>query len=191
MLNRVLLLIVIFLPLCSCKQVDSKNIETSKKIETSKPKEVVEVREEKKELTKPKPLRESYLVNDSLIIDWIIGLERIVKNSKLEMSKKTIQNRHVDNLMDTIITRTYGKTKLISYKTVSKEWVYKASIEDSEVGLNKIIRVGNDITAIEKHLKFGIHTNLLRIKNIEQTSEFILKFESRELKRIEFKGYVD
>ena len=44
---------------------------------------------------------------------------------------------------------------------------------------------------MEKSLAIGIQNDILKIGNLEQTSEYILRFESGNLKTIEFNGYMD
>jgi len=180
--HLLIILIGILISLNSCIQTEPK------KIEESEVKEIVETKEEKAELTSA---ADSYIENDSLVIVLKSELEKIALNKKFTIEKKPIQNRHVDNLMDTIVTRTYKNTKLTSYKATNEEWIYKAKIENSEFELNDFIKVGTKKYVVEKSLGIGIHTDILKIGNLEKTSEFILRFASGNLKTIEFEGYVD
>lgn len=182
MTKQLLFIIGILILLNSCKQTESKKMEES---------EVKEVVETKKETNEPTTVAESYIENDSLVIVLKSELEKIALNKKFTIEKKPIQNRHVDNLIDTIVTRTYENTKLTSYKATSKEWIYRAKIENSEFTLNNFIKVGTKKYVVEKSLAKGIQNDTLRIGNLEQTSVFNLIFEPGILKLIEYDGYVD
>ena len=175
-------LIGILILINSCKQTEAKKIEES---------EVKEVVETKKETTDSTSVAESYIENDSLVIGLNSELEKIASNKKFTVEKKPIKNRHVDNLTDTIVNRTFENTKLTSYKATSEEWVYKAQIENSEFRLNDFIKVGTKKYVVEKSLAIGIQSDILKIGNLEQTSEYILRFENGNLKTIEFNGYMD
>ena len=157
-------------------------------MDESEVKDVVEI---EKETSESNSVAESYIENDSLVIVLKSELEKIALNEKFAIEKKPTQNRHVDNLVDTIITRTFEKTKLTSYKTTSEEWIYKAKIENSEFELNDFIKVGTKKYVVEKSLAKGIQNDTLKIGNLEQTSVFNLIFESGILKLIEYDGYVD
>ena len=152
---------------------------------------VKEVVETKKETSESNSVSESYVENDSLVILLKSELEKIAHNKKFSIEKKPIQNRHVDNLVDTIVTRTFENTKLTSYKSTSEEWIYNAKIENSEFELNDFIKVGTKKYVVEKSLAKGIQNDTLKIGNLEQTSVFNLIFESGILKLIEYDGYVD
>jgi len=175
-------IIGILISLNSCKQTEPKKIEES---------ETKEITETKKETTESNSVEESYVENDSLVIALKSELEKIALSKKFTIEKKPIQNRHVDNLVDTIITRTFENTELTSYKTASEEWIYKAKIENSEFELNNFIKVGTKKYVVEKSLAKGIKNDTLTIGNLEQTSVFNLIFESGILKLIEYDGYVD
>ena len=157
-------------------------------MDESEVKDVVEI---EKETSESNSVTESYIENDSLVIVLKSELEKIALNKKFTIEKKPIQNRHVDNLVDTIITRTFENTKLTSYKATTEEWIYKAKIENSEFELNDFIKVGTKKYVVEKSLAKGIQNDTLKIGNLEQTSVFNLIFESGILKLIEYEGYVD
>ena len=157
-------------------------------MDESEVKDVVEI---EKETSESNSVAESYIENDSLLIMLKSELEKIALNEKFTIEKKPIQNRHVDNLVDTIITRTFENTKLTSYKATTEEWIYKAKIENSEFELNDFIKVGTKKYVVEKSLAKGIQNDTLKIGNLEQTSVFNLIFESGILKLIEYDGYVD
>ena len=182
MTKQLLIIIGILISLNSCKQTESK------KMDESEVKDIVEI---KKETSESNSVAESYIENDSLVIVLKSKLEKIALNEKFTIEKKPIQNRHVDNLVDTIITRNFENTKLTSYKATTQEWIYKAKIENSEFELNDFIKVGTKKYVVEKSLAKGIQNDTLKIGNLEQTSVFNLIFESGILKLIEYDGYVD
>ncbi|WKB82928.1 hypothetical protein QYR09_07775 [Cellulophaga lytica] len=118
-------------------------------------------------------------------------MEKIALDPKFEINRKPIKNRHVDNLVDTIVTKSYQSTELTSYKAESEEWVYKAKIGDADFELNDFIKVGTKKYVVEKSHAKRINNDILKIGNLEQTSVFNLIFESGILKSIEYDGYLD
>ena len=172
--------------LISCKQTESKKTTESENKKIAKTK----TEEEKAELESTF-VSEPYLENDSLTFTLKSNLEKIALDSKFEIYKKPIKNRHLDNLFDTIVTRTYKNTELTSYKAESKEWVYKAKIGDADFELNEFIKIGTKEYVLEKSLAKVINNDTLKIGNLEQTSVFNLIFESGILKSIEYDGYLD
>lgn len=178
-MNRQLLIIFGFiLFLNSCKQSQPNETKAS---ETNEGGEVVELNS----------VVDSYFESDSLVIILKSELEKIALNPEFEIHKESTPNKHVDNLIDTIITRTFKNTKLTSYKTINEEWFYEAKIENTDFELNDFIKVGTKKDVIEKHLAIEIKNDSLRISNSEQTSAFLLIFESGVLKLIEYEGYMD
>jgi hypothetical protein len=181
-MNKQLLIIGILTLMISCKQSESKiNNESEEK----------EIMGIKKNTTELNTIVESYIENDSLVNAMKSELENIALNPIFTIHKKPIHNKHVDNLIDTIIKRTLKKTEITSYKSADKEWVYKARIENEEFKLNDFILLGTKEYVIEKSLAYGIHSDTLKIGNLEQTSIFYLIFESEILKKIEYQGYID
>ncbi len=176
------IIIGILILLNSCKQSESEKADEP---------EVKETQLTKKERSESNSIKKSYIENDSLVIVLKSELEKIVLDEKFRIEKKPIQNRHVKNLIDTIVTRTFQSTKLTSYKAANKEWVCKAKIKNSEFKLNDFINVGTKKYVIEKSLAKGIQNDTLKIGNLEQTSVFNLIFESEILKQIEYDEYVD
>ncbi|MEP3209731.1 MAG: hypothetical protein ABJN95_11100 [Maribacter sp.] len=153
--------------------------------------ETVEIKEEEKSHTESTSAYDPYFENDSLISVLKSNLEKIALDSKFKVSKKPIKNRHVDDLMDTIITRTFNSTELTSYKAESEEWVNRAKIGDVDFELSDFIKIGAKEYVVEKSLAKGIHNDTLKIGNLEQTAIFSLIFESGTLKSIEYNGYMD
>ena len=175
----------------SCKQVESKKIKESETKEIEEIEEIKETKKEEKSQTELISAVDLYFENDSITSSLKSNLEKIVLDPKFMISKKPIKNRHVDNLVDTIMTRSFKNTELTSYKAESEEWVYKAKIRDSDFELNDFIKIGTEEYIVEKSLSKGIHNDTLIIGNLEQTSIFNLIFESGILKSIEYEGYVD
>ena len=182
MKKQFLIIIGILFLLNSCKQTESKEIKESEE------KQIVETKIETTELTS---VADSYIDNDSLTEILLSELKNVALNSKFAIKKKPKQNRYADNLIDTIITRTFKKSNITSYKAVNKEILYNASIEDSDFELVDFIKVGTKKYVVEKSLATGIPTDILKIGNLEGTLEFSLKFELGILKKIEFEGYLD
>ncbi|CAL2107594.1 conserved hypothetical protein [Tenacibaculum sp. 190524A02b] len=179
-----LILLIIVIALNSCKKIDSKKIS---KVD----KEAVKIEEYDFEV-KQDSVYNSYLVNDSLTLVLYSNMEKILHKSKFKIVKEPIKNRHIDNLIDTIVTSKFKNSEIITYQGHSKKWVTKAKIRDSDFELNNFIIVGTKGYVIEKSLAKGIQTDTLKIGNLEQTSVFSLIFDkSGILKLIEYNGYVD
>lgn len=185
MKQHILIIFGILNFLFSCKQAESKkNTEPkNKKIEKIKTKNKLE----QESTYVPKP----YFENDSLASILKTNLEKIALKQKFEISKRTTKNRHVDNLVDTIITLNYKNTELTSYKAVSEEWIYKAKIGDPDFELNDFIKIGTEKYVIEKSLAKKIISDTIKIGNLERTKVFSLIFHSGILKTIEYDGYMD
>lgn len=162
-----------------CKQNDEQNTKSTQPI--SKSTSSINV----------SSVEDLYIENDSLTTHLLSELNKIVLDSRFTIEKSLIENRHVDNLKDTIITRTYANTSIKSYKTVSEEWIIEASIENNDFKLNDFVAVGVGKKVVEKSFGITINTALLKIGNLEQTSQFILKFENGYLKKVEYEGYLD
>lgn len=132
-----------------------------------------------------------YIENDSLTTHLFSELNKIILDSRFKIEKSQIDNRHVDNLKDTLITRSFGNTSIKSYKTVSEEFIIEASIENSDFKLNDFVVVGVRKEVVEKAVGKLIEAGVLKIGNLEQTSQFILIFDNGYLKKVEYEGYVD
>lgn len=182
MTKHLLIIIGILILLNSCKQTESRIDNVSEENDR------VKIENDTTELN---TIAESYIENDSLTNALKAELETMTSNPKFAIQKKPIQNNHIDDLMDTIITRTFKNTKITSYKAADKEWVYEATIENEEFVLNDFISVGTKKYVVEKSLAYGIHSDTLKIGNFEQTSLFYFIFKSGILKQIEYQGYVD
>lgn len=145
----------------------------------------------KKEQSNQASIEESYIQNDSLTNVLINKLKNTSSNSRFIIDKKPIKNKHVENLIDTIITYSLKDTFITSYKTIDKEFICKAKIKSSDFELTDYIKVGTKKYVVEKSLAKGIIGNILKIGSSEGTLEFILKFEGGTLKTIEFEGFID
>ncbi|RED26434.1 hypothetical protein BD847_0352 [Flavobacterium cutihirudinis] len=166
-----------FLLLVSCNQkikenIDSSEKEVNKKIET----EVIQ---------------EQYIENDTLLSKMESDLNELVKNPKFTIEKELVNNRHVENIIDTIKTFNFDKINIKSYKAVSEEWIFEAKILNSGFEFAKSIKIGIDKKSFEKILNTKLNSEIVKVGNLEQTSVFIFKFEKDSLKEIDYEGYVD
>jgi hypothetical protein len=172
-----LLIYFTFLFLVSCNQKGRENIVSSKKMVNKK--------------IETKITQEQYIENDTLLTKMESDLNELVKNPKFTIEKELVNNRHVDNLIDTIKTFKFDKINIKSYKAVSEEWIFEAKILNSEFEFTKSIKIGIDKKSFEKILKTKLNSDIVKVGNLEQTSVFIFKFENDSLKVIDYEGYVD
>jgi len=135
--------------------------------------------------------QEQYVENDTLLTKMESDLNELVKNSKFTIEKELVNNRHVDNLIDTIKTFKFDKINIKSYKAANEEWIFEAKILNSGFELTKSIKIGIDKKSFEKILKTKLNSDIVKVGNLEQTSVFIFKFENDSLKEIDYEGYVD
>lgn len=165
--------------LYSCKPNDEKKIKnTESNLENYLPVERMSV-------------ENLYFESDSLTEFLSAQLNEISSDSKFIIEKTLIENRHVDNLKDTVIKRTFENTTMTSYKGVDYEAVIEASIENSDFKLNDFIRVGISKEVVEKSLRIVIPNEILKIVNLEQTKQFSLKFQNGYIKKVEYQRYLD
>ncbi len=165
--------------ICSCKQNDELNLKNK------------EVNLESNLSVETVSSENVYFESDSLTEFLSSQLNKLATDSKFKIEKTLTENKHIDNLKDTIIKRTFENTKLTSYKGVDYEAVIEASIVNSDFKLNDYIQVGISKKIVEKSLGIVIPNDILKIVNIEQTTEFSLKFENGYLKKFEYEGYLD
>jgi hypothetical protein len=163
--------------LVSCGQKEKENIVTSEKVIIEKIKSEV--------------IPEQYVEDETLQIKLEADLTNLTKNSKFTIEKELVNNRHVDNLIDTVINFKYDKINIKSYKATSEEWIIEAKILNSEFDFSDAIKIGMDKTALEKILNKKVNSDIVKVGNFEQTSVFIFKFKNEILEEIEFEGYVD
>lgn len=172
-----LLIYFTFLLLVSCSQKRKENIDSSEKVANKK--------------IETEVIQEQYVVNDTLLTKMESDLNELVKNPKLTIEKELVNNRHVDNLIDTIKSFKFDKINIKSYKAISEEWIFEAKILNSGFELSKSIRIGIDKKCFEKILKTKLNSDIVKVGNLEQTSVFVFKFENDSLKEIDYEGYVD
>lgn len=167
------LLVLIF---CSQKANESKHSSEHKNPDKKIEKEVIQ---------------EQYIANDTLLAKMETDLNELVKSPKFTIEKELVNNRHVDNVIDTIKTFKFDKINIKSYKAVSEEWIFEAKILNSEFELANSIKIGINKKDFEKIVKTKLNSNLVKVGDSEATSAFIFKFENYSLKEIDYEGYVD
>lgn len=167
-----------FLLLISCHQKAKENIASSEKRMPGKKVE--------KEV-----IQEQYVENDTLAAKMESDLNELIKSPKFIIEKELVNNRHVDNVVDTVKTFKFDKIDIKSYKSTSEEWIFEAKILNPEVELLKSIKIGIDKRYFEKIVKTKLNSNLVKVGNLEETSVFIFKFENDILQEIDFEGYLD
>jgi hypothetical protein len=136
-------------------------------------------------------IQEQYIENDTLLAKMESDLNVLVKDPKFTIEKELVNNRHVDNVIDTIKTFKFDKINIKSYKAVSEEWIFEAKILNSEFELAKSIKIGINKKDFEKIVKTKLNSNIVKVGDSEETSVFIFKFENYILKEIDYEGYVD
>lgn len=167
--------IILFVLLISCKQevkVDS--------IVKEQEKNIAEI-----------SVSEQYFENDTLLTKFESDLIRFSKNPKFKLEKELVENRHVDDQVDTIKIFHFGETNIKFYKAVSEEWIFEAKIMDSGLEFSESVKIKMKKNALEKILKTKLNSNIVKIGNLEQTSVFVFKFENNNLQEIIYEGYVD
>ncbi|WP_166924341.1 hypothetical protein [Flavobacterium poyangense] len=171
------LLAFLFLALISCKQ---KEVETSKSVKAIlKIENNINIAEEQ------------YIQDDSLTAKFFSELNTFKTDSRFIIEKDPVNNRHVDNVVDTILISKFDKTKISSYKAISEEFIFEANIKNDEFQFSKNIKIGIKKKDFENSLKIKINSNLLKIGNLEQTSVFVFNFKNDILKEILYEGYLD
>lgn len=136
-------------------------------------------------------IQDQYIENDTLLAQLEFDLAGFIENPKFTIEKELVNNRHVDNLIDTIKIFKFDKVNIKEYKAVSEEWIFEASILNSELEFSKSIKIGINKKILEKILKTKFNSDMVKVGNLEQTSVFIFKFEKNILKEIYYEGYVD
>lgn len=167
-----------FLLLISCSQKGKENIDSAKQKNL--------VKKIEKEV-----IQEQYIENDTLVAKMESDLNELVKKPEFTIEKELVNNRHVDNLIDTIKTFKFDRINIKSYKKVNEEWIFEAKILNSEFELSKSIKIGINKKDFEKIVKTKLNSNLVKVGDPEETSVFIFKFENYILKEIDYEGYVD
>ncbi|MBK8388340.1 MAG: hypothetical protein IPL23_03230 [Saprospiraceae bacterium] len=137
-------------------------------------------------------ITEQIIKNDTLLATLENDLNEMVKNPKFSVDKEFVNNRHVDNVIDTITTFRYNETTIQSYKTSTEaQWVIEAQIQNTDFKLAHEITVGMDKKSLENILKTKLNSDLIKISNEEETSAFVFKFQKDILTVILYEGYLD
>ncbi|MNQ62253.1 hypothetical protein D3C85_765930 [compost metagenome] len=176
-MKKLLIYFTFLVLLISCNQKRKENKNSSEKVANKKI--VTEV------------IQEQYVENDTLLAKMESDLNELTNNTKFTIEKELVNNKHVDNLIDTIKTFKFDRINVKSYKAVSEEWIFEAKILNSEFALSKSIKIGIEKKTFEKILKTKLNSDIVKVGNLEQTSVFIFKFENDSLKEIDYEGYVD
>ncbi len=172
-----LVYLFIFLGFASCIQKEKGSSSTEKAFNNDDPLNVI---------------TEQIIKNDTLLATLENDLNEMVKNPKFSVDKEFVNNRHVDNVIDTITTFEYNETTIQSYKSSTEaEWVIEAQIQNSDFKLAHEITVGMDKNSLENILKTKLNSDLIKISNEEETSAFVFKFQNNLLTVIIYEGYLD
>lgn len=172
-----LVYLFIFLGFVSCIQKEKGSSSTEKAFNNNDPVNVI---------------TEQIIKNDTLLATLENDLNEMVKNPKFSVDKEFVNNRHVDNVIDTISTFKFNATSVQSYKTSTEaEWVIEAQIQNTDFKLAYEITVGMDKKSLANILKTKLNSDLIKISNEEETSVFVFKFQNNLLTVILYKGYVD
>lgn len=185
MKRRILIIAVTLISAVSCKQNETRKVQITEQLPTVES-------SAGKEIEDPAIVNSKQFVeNDSLQMQLYSDLEKLTETRTFEVDRKPVNNRHVDNEVDTIITQKADKIELTSYKTASEEWIYKAVITNADLKFSESIQVGMEKDALGKILKKELNSDLIEVGNLERTSVFIFHFEDEILREIEFDGYLD
>ena len=177
-MKKKLLYFSIFLLIVSCKL--EKNREDSSENDVKKQIETVVVQEQ-----------EQYIENETILAKMESDLFELTKNPKFAIEKELVNNRHVDDLIDTLKTYKFDKVSIQSYKTSNEEWICEAKILNSEFEFLKSIKIGINKKTFEKAVITKVNSDIVKIGNLEQTSVFVIKFTNNILAEIVYEGYVD
>lgn len=169
----------------SCKQKETKKAESIDQKQTTELKVETEKKVEEISIT------EQYFENDSLRNLLESGLDELALNPKFELKTEPKINTHDKSITDTIKTRTFKENKIYSYKYQDREWIYSAKIRSSEFNFLDSIKIGIPKQTLENIIKSELESDLIKIRDLENTSVFIFKFENDILKTIDYQGYVD
>ena len=185
MKTQIITFAIILISIVSCKQNETGKVQNNGQIPT------VESGEENGIEDSATVKMEQFIENDSLEMQLYSDLEKLTDNRTFEVDKKPVNNRHVDNVVDTIITLKADRIELTTYKASSEESIYKAVIRNPDIKFSESIQVGMKKDALEKILKKELNSDLIEVGNLEQTSSFIFLFENDSLREIKFDGYLD
>jgi len=177
MKKQLLLFTATVLLVIACQRKEKQNLQTS-----GEP--------QQKEIEKA-IVEEQYLQNDSLLNILDSDIQKLMGHPKFTIKKELVNNRHVDDLIDTIRVFKFGNTTMQSYKSTTEEWIFEAKILNPEFELSNSIKIGIRKEAFEKALNVKVHSDRLRITDAEELNAFIFSFKNDTLTEIEYEGYLD
>jgi hypothetical protein len=183
-MKKIFILILFLFPIISCTQKGNKKVESTD-VTSSTQNEIVNANPKNEE-------PEQYIENQDLLTQLEAELNTFRSNQKLTISKELINNRHVENQIDTIVTYTDDKMTIKTYKiSKDQEWISEAKLLNSELAFSKLVNIGMEGKALEKVANTKIKSDVVKIGNLEQTSAFIFKFKDDKVYEINYEGYVD
>jgi hypothetical protein len=183
-MKKILILILFSFAVFSCFQKEKIKKVTNEN-ETSKENETVIHNHEEIE-------NEQSIENQELLTQLESELNTFRNNQKFSITKELINNRHVDNQIDTAVTYTADKVIIETYKiSDNEEWIIQAKIINTELAFSKLVKIGMEVKAMEKMTNTKIKSDVMRIGNMEETSAFVFKFKDNKVYEINYEGYVD
>jgi hypothetical protein len=141
------------------------------------------------DIREPKEIQ--YIVNDELTTIWIDELEGNITNQELIALKEPVKNRHLVNIVDTLIHLSKNNSQILIYKTYNKIILNSALIKDKSIGIGNYLKIG--ITKSQFLKKTGIEmlSNKVRIGYLEGLQYFEFNFENKVLVSIKYFGNID
>ncbi len=132
-----------------------------------------------------------FIEDEKLSGELFSDLVTLSENKKFEISKEPIANRHVDNVIDTLLTYKLENNLIRQYKAKSEIFIYEADFQSSNFTFSRGIKVALTKNELETILKTKVLSDTIQIGNLEQTSVFTLLINKNKVKRIFYEGYVD
>lgn len=186
MKRHLLTSIGILILIISCKQKEIQKTKISEQKPTTELKTKSEIKVEKSNVT------EQFMENDSLTFALESELEKFaISYSKFKTTLKPYQNHHDKNVIDTIKTLIFDKTKLEFYKAQNWESIIGGIIKNPEIEFSDSLKIGIEKSTLENKLKTKITSDIVILGNLEQTSLFTFYFKNSILESIKFQGYFD
>ena len=105
-----------------------------------------------------------------------------------ESAKTNTNNKTIPHINKTII---FEQTIIHFYKEGFAEEIISAKIKNSQFKFLDSICIGIKKEKLENQIATEIKTNLIKIRNFDQTSIFIFKFEKGTLTEINYQGDMD
>lgn len=185
MKNHLYPLIAILILIGSCRQQETSNDEINEQNPTHK------TNSENKSKTQDPSLEEQSIENDNIVSKLEDDLNEIIRRYQFTIEKEPTENRHVENQIDTIVTRSFKNSKIESYKVKGEEMIYHAKIADAGFTFLNNIGIGASKGDLEKQLDTELKSDVIKIGNFTGNIVFIFRFEKEKLKEIVYDGYVD